>query len=125
MSVVELRDRRLLELEVSGPEGGVPLVFHHGTPGAATQVRLMQRAVAERSLRLVTYSRPGYGGSTRRAGRQVVDAVDDVTAVLDHLGAERCLVAGWSGRGTARAGHCCPAARPGRRRAVHRRRRAG
>ena len=99
MGVVELRDGRLLELEVSGPEGGVPLVFHHGTPGAATQVRLMQRAAAERSLRLVTYSRPGYGGSSRRAGRRVVDAVEDVTAVLDHLGVDRCLVAGWSGGG--------------------------
>jgi pimeloyl-ACP methyl ester carboxylesterase len=59
----------------------------------------MQRAASERSLRLVTYSRPGYGGSTRRAGRRVADAVDDVTAVLDHLGVDRCLVAGWSGGG--------------------------
>jgi pimeloyl-ACP methyl ester carboxylesterase len=64
-----------------------------------TQLRLMQRAAAERSLRLVTYSRPGYGGSTRQPGRLVVDAANDVTAVLDHLGADRCLVAGWSGGG--------------------------
>ena len=29
----------------------------------------------------------------------MIDAVGDVTAVLDHLGARRCLVAGWSGGG--------------------------
>ena len=104
MGVVELGDGRLLELEVSGPEGGVPLVFHHGTPGAATQVRLMQRSAAERSLRLVTYSRPGYGGSSRRAGRRVVDAVDDVSAVLDHVGAERCVVGGVAERRRVRGG---------------------
>jgi len=92
-------DGRLLDLWVTGPESGVPLVFHHGTPGSGAQLRLMQRAAAQRSLRLVTYSRPGYGGSTRRPGRSVVDAAEDVAAVLDHLGAERTLVAGWSGGG--------------------------
>jgi pimeloyl-ACP methyl ester carboxylesterase len=99
MRVIELADGRLLEVQVTGPDDAVPLVFHHGTPGAVTQLRLMQRAAAERSLRLVTYSRPGYGGSTRQPGRRVVDAADDVTAVLDLLGANRCVVAGWSGGG--------------------------
>jgi pimeloyl-ACP methyl ester carboxylesterase len=99
MSMIELDDGRLLDLEVTGRDGDVPLVFQHGTPGAATQFRLMQRAATERSLRLVTYSRPGYGGSTRQPGRRVVDAADDVAAVLDHLGSDRCLVAGWSGGG--------------------------
>ena len=59
----------------------------------------MQRAAAERSLRLATYSRPGYGNSTRQPGRRVVDAADDVTAVLDYLDADRCVMAGWSGGG--------------------------
>jgi pimeloyl-ACP methyl ester carboxylesterase len=99
VSTIELADGRLLEVEVTGPDAAVPLVFHHGTPGAMTQFRLVQRAAAERSLRLVTYSRPGYGGSTRLPGRHVVDAAADVTAVLDHLGDDRCLVAGWSGGG--------------------------
>jgi pimeloyl-ACP methyl ester carboxylesterase len=99
VNAITLLDGRLLDLEVTGPEGAVPLVFHHGTPGSATQHRLMQRAAAERSLRLVTYSRPGYGGSHRQAGRRVVDAVEDVAAVLDHLDVDRCLVAGWSGGG--------------------------
>jgi pimeloyl-ACP methyl ester carboxylesterase len=59
----------------------------------------MQRAVHNHGLRLVTFSRPGYGASTRQPGRKVVDVAGDVAAVLDHLGAPRCLVAGWSGGG--------------------------
>ena len=77
----------------------MPLLFHHGTPGSSVPVRAWGRACDARSLRLVTWSRPGYGASSRRPGRRVVDDADDMVAVLDHLGAERCLVAGWSGGG--------------------------
>ena len=94
-----LRDGRLLDIQVSGPSDGLPLVFHHGTPGAATPVRAVERAVHARNLRLVTMSRPGYGGSTRQPGRAVVDVVADTMAVLQEIGASRCLVAGWSGGG--------------------------
>ena len=99
MTIVNLPDGRDLDLEVSGPEDGVPLVFHHGTPGWVRQFRAIERAAHDRGLRLVTFSRPGYGASTRQPGRRVVDAVADVAAVLTHLGAPRCLVAGWSGGG--------------------------
>ena len=99
MTIVNLPDGRDLDLEVSGPEDGMPLVFHHGTPGSVRQFRAIERAAHDRGLRLVTFSRPGYGASTRQPGRRVVDAVADVAAVLTHLGAPRCLVAGWSGGG--------------------------
>lgn len=96
---LRLPDGRLLDVQVSGPTGAVPLVFHHGTPGAATPIRALERAAHARGLRLVTTSRPGYGGSTRQTGRAVVDVVADTASVLQALGAERCLVAGWSGGG--------------------------
>jgi pimeloyl-ACP methyl ester carboxylesterase len=96
---LELADGRRLDLRVSGPYDGMPLVFHHGTPGAATPVRAIERAAHRRGLRLVTTSRPGYGGSTHQPGRRVVDVVADTAAVLETLGADRCLVAGWSGGG--------------------------
>jgi pimeloyl-ACP methyl ester carboxylesterase len=76
---VRLPDGRRLDMRVSGPAGGLPLVFHHGTPGAATPVRALERAAHARGLRLVTTSRPGYGDSSRQPGR--------------------CLIAGWSGGG--------------------------
>ena len=99
MTIINLPDGRSLDVDVSGPEDGIPLVFHHGTPGSVRQFRGMQRAAHDRGLRLVTFSRPGYGDSTRQTGRRVVDAAADVAAVLAHLGAARCLVAGKSGGG--------------------------
>jgi pimeloyl-ACP methyl ester carboxylesterase len=96
---VQLPDGRRLDMRVSGPADGFPLVFHHGTPGAATPVRALERAAHERGLRLVTTSRPGYGDSSRQPGRVVVDVVADTAAVLAAIGAERCLIAGWSGGG--------------------------
>jgi len=96
---VLLPDGRLLDMRVSGPAAGLPLVFHHGTPGAATPVHALERAVHARGLRLVTTSRPGYGRSTRQPGRSVVDVVADTDAVLAALGADRCLTMGWSGGG--------------------------
>lgn len=99
MSILDLPDGRRLDVTVTGPAEGIPLVFHHGTPGSATQLGPLRRVTREHGLRLVTYSRPGYGDSTRQPGRSVASVVDDVAALLDHVGAARCLVAGWSGGG--------------------------
>ena len=110
---LKLPDGRRLDIRVSGPADGLPLVFHHGTPGAGTPIRALERAAHARGLRLVTTSRPGYEGSTRHAGRSVADAADDTSAVLAQIGADRCLVAGWSGGGPhalACAAHLGPAA---------------
>jgi pimeloyl-ACP methyl ester carboxylesterase len=50
-------------------------------------------------LRLITYDRPGYGGSTRQHGRSVVDCVADIAAIADELGLERFAITGTSGGG--------------------------
>src|ERR1700731_4568082 len=61
---VQLPDGRFLDVRVSGPAGGLPLVFHHGTPGASTPSRVVERAMHAHGLRVVTTSRPGYGDSS-------------------------------------------------------------
>jgi pimeloyl-ACP methyl ester carboxylesterase len=48
---------------------------------------------------VVKASRPGYANSTRLPGRSVVEVVGDSEALLDVLGIDRCVVAGWSGGG--------------------------
>jgi pimeloyl-ACP methyl ester carboxylesterase len=96
---IQLPDGRRLDVRVTGPADGLPLVFHHGTPGAATPIHALERAAHARGLRLVTTSRPGYGTSTRQPGRSVVDVAADTDAVLAALGADRCLTMGWSGGG--------------------------
>jgi pimeloyl-ACP methyl ester carboxylesterase len=93
-----LSDGRRLDFRVSRPEGRA-LVFHHGTPGAATPMGAIDRAAHARGLRVITVSRPGYGSSTRKRGRSVADIVADTAEVLAQLGIEECLVAGWSGGG--------------------------
>jgi pimeloyl-ACP methyl ester carboxylesterase len=52
-------------------------------------------------VRVIAYDRAGYGGSTRRPGRAVVDVVADITAFADALGLER--FATW---GTDRCSSC-------------------
>jgi pimeloyl-ACP methyl ester carboxylesterase len=98
MTTIELKDGRALDIQDTGGDGDV-LLFHHGTPGSLTQLADMVDAASRHGLRLVTYSRAGYGGSSPHPGRSVAAVVDDMEQVLDHLGADRCVTAGWSGGG--------------------------
>ena len=96
---LELSDGRSLEVDVSGPDGATPLVVHHGTPGERSQYPPFADAAAAQGLRYVSYSRPGYGGSSRQPGRAVADCAADTAAILGYLGAERCYTVGASGGG--------------------------
>jgi pimeloyl-ACP methyl ester carboxylesterase len=96
---VPLDDGRQLEVVVEGAPDGVPLVFHHGSPGAAVPFASFDQAAAERGITLITYSRPGFGGSTRHPGRTVASCASDVVALADHFDADCFLTAGWSGGG--------------------------
>lgn len=66
----------------------------------------------QHGARLISFDRPGYGGSDRRPGRRVVDVVEDVAAVADALGLGRFAVAGRSGGGPHAL--ACAALLPGR-----------
>ena len=94
-----LSDGRSLEVDISGPDGATPLVVHHGTPGERSQYPPFADAAAAQGLRYVSYSRPGYGGSSRQPGRAVADCAADTAAILAHLDADRCYTIGASGGG--------------------------
>jgi pimeloyl-ACP methyl ester carboxylesterase len=96
---LEAPDGRRLVAEVAGPPDGEVVLAHTGTPSAGTVYPPKVAAGAERGLRHLSYSRPGYGGSDRRPGRAVADCVADVTAIADQLGIERFYVVGQSGGG--------------------------
>ena len=84
---------------VGGPEAAVPLLFHNGTPSTGQLYGPFVQAASQRGLRLVSFSRAGYGASTRNPGRSVADVIADVAAVLGQLGAQRFYTLGWSGGG--------------------------
>ena len=90
---------RELEVLVEGDPNGLLVVFHHGSPGSAIPYEPLDAAAAERGVKIATYSRPGFGESTRHEGRTVANCADDVAAIADHLGAERFVTIGWSGGG--------------------------
>jgi len=96
---VTTADGRVLEYLVSGPPDGRTLLFQPGTPNAGAAFRAIVEPAAERGLRTVSYSRPGYGQSTPRPGRSVADAVTDIETVLDAVGAREFVTLGWSGGG--------------------------
>ncbi|HET7386634.1 MAG TPA: alpha/beta fold hydrolase [Nocardioidaceae bacterium] len=96
---VKLADGRVLEYLVEGDPDGLPLVFHHGTPGSGVPYPKASAAAEQRGLALVLYSRAGYGESDARPGRIVADVADDIAALLDDLGRDEFVTLGWSGGG--------------------------
>ncbi|HSN06702.1 MAG TPA: alpha/beta hydrolase [Candidatus Angelobacter sp.] len=99
MTQLELADGRSLDVRTWGEAGAPVLVYLHGTPGSARVPTATLAAAADRGLRVVAWSRPGYAGSTRRPGRSVADVADDARQVLDALDVATALVLGYSGGG--------------------------
>ncbi|GAB2692519.1 alpha/beta fold hydrolase [Thalassiella azotivora] len=83
----------------AGGDGGLPVVWMHGTPNLGSPPEPLFAAADRLGLRWVGYDRPGYGGSTARPGRDVASAAADVAAVADALGLGRFAVVGHSGGG--------------------------
>ncbi|GAA0453645.1 hypothetical protein Ade02nite_01900 [Paractinoplanes deccanensis] len=112
MERFDLPDGRTLEYLIEGPAGGLPLVFHHGTPSGAVRYEPVFKAAVRHGLRIILPSRPGYAGSTPHPGRRVADVAGDVAALLEGLGAEHFVTVGWSGGGPHAL--ACAARLPGR-----------
>jgi pimeloyl-ACP methyl ester carboxylesterase len=96
--LVDSEDGRRLRVEVVG-DGDRVILAQLGTPNAGVLFDPWVRDAAARSLSLVTYDRPGYGGSSPQPGRIIADCVKDVRAIAAALGFERCAVWGFSGGG--------------------------
>lgn len=104
---------RSLEYCVSEPVDGPGwLVFHVGSPSAAVLFPNVTSVAERHGIRTASYSRGGYGGSTRIPDRSVAQEANDTAALADHLGASSFYVAGWSGGGPAAL--ACAALLPGR-----------
>ncbi|MBL7257888.1 alpha/beta hydrolase [Actinoplanes sp. LDG1-01] len=90
---------RRLRYEVSGARDGVPVFLLHGTPGSRVGPRPRAGVLYRLGIRLISYDRPGYGGSDRHRGRSVADCAGDIAAIADDLGLDKFTVVGRSGGG--------------------------
>ena len=96
---VAAADGRTLAIAECGDPDAFPVFLLHGTPGSRFAGQGDASVYADTGARVITYDRPGYGGSDRFRGRRVVDSVADVAAIADSLGIERFGVTGgsWGG----------------------------
>ena len=99
MQAIETTDGRRLRVREAGNPSGVPVLFLNGTPGSSLMYEPHVRDAEEKGIRLVSWDRPGYGGSTRHEGRSVADDAANATAVCDALGIDRFCAWGISGGG--------------------------
>ncbi|MFE0461407.1 alpha/beta fold hydrolase [Kitasatospora sp. NPDC058965] len=80
-----------------GAADRLAVLWHHGTPNVGQPPEPLFAAAERLGLRWISYDRPGYGGSSRRPGRDLASAAADAAAVADALGVGRFAVFGHSG----------------------------
>lgn len=90
---------RKIQIIEAGQPDGVPILVHNGTPGSRLLHHPWIKDAESRGIRLISYDRPGYGGSTPQPERTVASAVDDVAAIAKELKLDRLSVWGVSGGG--------------------------
>jgi pimeloyl-ACP methyl ester carboxylesterase len=94
---VDRGDRVLRVREAGDPDGPV-VIYFHGTPGSRLDLSSDEHIAAGQGVRLVTFDRPGYGGSTV-APFGLASIAADAHAVADRLGVARFATLGMSGGG--------------------------
>jgi len=96
-----LADGRFLSVHETGPREApaLALLWHHGSPHTGILLEPVVAAAEARGIRLISYARPSYGGSSPQPGRNVASAATDVAAIADALGIDRFAVMGASGGG--------------------------
>jgi pimeloyl-ACP methyl ester carboxylesterase len=96
---VQTPDGRVLQVLERGIPDGRPVLIHNGTPNSRLMYDAEVESAVRKGIRLISYDRPGYGGSTRKAGRTIADCAQDVRAIAAALGIDRLAVWGISGGG--------------------------
>lgn len=97
-SRVRLPDGRRLDVWQGGDPAGHPVLFFHGTPGGRLQAALGDGAARRARVRLVAFSRPGYGGTTD-APTTLTSVARDAGHLMADLGGAAFAVLGVSGGG--------------------------
>ncbi len=96
-SIFKLKDGRDYDYVANDVESKSAILFHHGTPGDCTVWSSWVSGIS--TVRAIAASRPGYGLSSRRRGRNVASDIDNNSELLEHFGIEKFVSIGWSGGG--------------------------
>ncbi len=94
-----LSDRRRLGFAEFGDRLGKPVLYFHGFPGSRLEARLADRISCESHIRFIGIDRPGYGLSSPKVGRTILDWADDVAELADQLDIQQFSILGVSGGG--------------------------
>jgi pimeloyl-ACP methyl ester carboxylesterase len=80
-------------------DAAATVLWHPGSPHTGELPEPLVAAATVRGIRLVSFARPGYDGSSPNAGRDVASVAGDARALVDALGVDRFAVLGYSGGG--------------------------
>jgi pimeloyl-ACP methyl ester carboxylesterase len=98
-NALKLSDGRFIEYIDNGVSSKSALILHHGTPTSMTVWGTWLAAAAEKGIRAIAFTRPGYAGSDRKVGHRIIDSNDDLQEILNQLDIENFVSVGWSGGG--------------------------
>ena len=98
-STVRTPGGRSLRVQEGGDSRGRPVLVHSGTPNSRHLYGPHLELALEQGIRLISYDRPGYGGSTPRPGRTIADCAADVRTIADALDIDQFAIWGISGGG--------------------------
>ena len=84
-TTVRTSDGHDLLVLTGGDALGRAVLVHGGTPNSRLLADAWLEDAERRNIRLISYDRPGYGGSSARPGRSIADCASDVRAIADAL----------------------------------------
>ncbi|HEY4267198.1 MAG TPA: alpha/beta hydrolase [Galbitalea sp.] len=97
---ISLADGRTLRAYDSQIQDAVlTIVWHHGSPQTGAILEPLLAAAADRGIRMLSFGRANYGGSSELRDRDVASVAADVAALADTFGVDRFAVSGASGGG--------------------------
>jgi pimeloyl-ACP methyl ester carboxylesterase len=89
-------DNRVLRIRDTGEVHTPPIVYFHGTPGSRLDLAFGEELVSRQSVRIISFDRPGYGGSTE-AAFGLSSVARDALSIADSLGLGAFTTLGLSG----------------------------
>ncbi|MFZ3034628.1 MAG: alpha/beta hydrolase [Parvibaculum sp.] len=95
--IFSLPDGRELAWCSYGDPSGLPLIHFHGTGLSRLEALTGDEAARAQGVWIIAADRPGFGRSTPRPGRSILDGAQDVAALAHHLGLHQYALSGFSG----------------------------